>query len=195
MRFDDVKTIAVIGAGIIGNGIALTLGMAGYQLKLNSTNETSLQKGIDVIKADLDRLVELNPSVYEFSDIDTRTKPAGPDGDRFVLSQFEAKSEPVPTMLTQCHVDVIHGFLGQTTGFRPNLIKQSAIILGVRHRDGAVKYLHGTFGTGTFTFYGGHDPEDYQHAVGEAPTRLDDHASSPGYRLILNSLLIAARQN
>jgi len=135
-----------------------------------------------------------NPLVYEFSDIDTSdySKLRGPEADYFTLFEFSAKYDPVPTMLTQCHVSVINGFMGQTTGFKKELIKRGVTILAEVEGAGEVKYLHGNYGRGTFTFYGGHDPEDYQHAVGDPPTDLSLHKNSPGYRLILNNILFPA---
>jgi len=137
---------------------------------------------------------ELNPLVYEFSNIDTSNyaRLRGPEADYFTLFEFAAKHDPVPTMLTQCHVNVINGFLGQTTGFRKSLVKDYVVLLGQVEGSDEVKYLHGNLGRGTFTFYGGHDPEDYQHAVGDPPTRLELHVNSPGYRLILNNVLFPA---
>ncbi len=135
----------------------------------------------------------MDPFVYEFSDIDTG--PTGikdPSSDYFTLFDFSAKWDPVPTMLTQDHVNVVHGFLGQTTAFRKKLIKKSVTILAEREGTNEVKYIHGNIGRGTFTFYGGHDPEDYQHAVGDPPTELKLHKNSPGYRLILNNVLFPA---
>lgn len=138
--------------------------------------------------------LELNPLVYEFSNIDTSNyaRLRGPEADYFTLFSFAAKHDPVPTMLTQCHVSVVNGFLGQTTGFRKSLVKESVLILAEVEGSEDVKYLHGNVGRGTFTFYGGHDPEDYQHAVGDPPTRLELHVNSPGYRLILNNILFPA---
>jgi hypothetical protein len=135
-----------------------------------------------------------NPFVYEFSDIDTSdyVRARGAESDYFTLFEFSAKYDPVPTMLTQNHVNVVKGFLGQTTGFKKALVKKSVVILGEDHVHGEVKYLHGNFGRGTFTFLGGHDPEDYQHAVGDPPTDLSLHVNSPGYRLILNNILFPA---
>jgi hypothetical protein len=135
-----------------------------------------------------------NPFVYEFSDIDTSdyVRARGAESDFFTLFEFSAKYDPVPTMLTQNHVNVVKGFLGQTTGFKKDLIKKSVVILGEDQVHGEVKYLHGNFGRGTFTFLGGHDPEDYQHAVGDPPTDLTLHVNSPGYRLILNNVLFPA---
>jgi hypothetical protein len=115
-----------------------------------------------------------------------------PENDYFTLFEFSAKFDPVPTMLTQDHVNVIKGFLGQTTGFKKELIKTSVIIMAEKAGTDQVRYLHGNYGRGTFTFYGGHDPEDYQHAVGDPPTDLSLHKNSPGYRLILNNILFPA---
>jgi hypothetical protein len=139
-------------------------------------------------------MLELNPLVYEFSNIDTSNyaRLRGAEADYFTLFSFAAKHDPVPTMLTQCHVNVVNGFLGQTTGFRKSLVKDSVLILAEVEGSEEVKYLHGNVGRGTFTFYGGHDPEDYQHAVGDPPTRLELHVNSPGYRLILNNVLFPA---
>ncbi|NIM19279.1 MAG: asparagine synthetase B [Candidatus Latescibacteria bacterium] len=135
-----------------------------------------------------------NPLVYEFSDIDTSdyVKARGSEADYFTLFSFSAKYDPVPTMLTQNHVNVVKGFLGQTTGYKKSLVKKSVVILGEDQAHSEVKYLHGNFGRGTFTFLGGHDPEDYQHAVGDPPTDLSLHVNSPGYRLILNNILFPA---
>jgi hypothetical protein len=136
----------------------------------------------------------IDPLVYEFSNLDTSdyAMARGPTADYFTLFEFSAKYDPIPTMLTQCHVGVVNGFLGQTTGFDRRLVKPSATILGEVEGTDEVKYLHGKFGQGTWTFYGGHDPEDYQHAVGDPPTDLARHPNSPGYRLILNNILFPA---
>ena len=137
--------------------------------------------------------IEMNPLVYEYSDIDIAPLEIGPEqNDFFTLFDFSAKYDPVPTMLTQNHINVIHGFMGQTSMFRRKVIKNSVIILGERAGTDQVKYIHGNFGRGTFTFYGGHDPEDYQHAVGDPPTDLALFKNSPGYRLILNNILFPA---
>ena len=135
-----------------------------------------------------------NPYVYEFSDIDTSdyVRARGSAEDYFTLFEFSAKYDPVATMLTQNHTSVVKGFLGQTTGFKKALVKKSAVVLGEDAVHQEVKYLHGNFGRGTFTFLGGHDPEDYQHAVGDPPTDLNLHVNSPGYRLILNNVLFPA---
>ncbi len=137
--------------------------------------------------------IKMNPAEYEFSTIDVVPVNGGnPDVDYFTLFDFSAKYDPVPTMLTQCHVNVVHGFLGQTTAFHKQFVKKSVTILGEREGTDEVKYIHGNLGRGTFTWYGGHDPEDYRHMVGDPPTDLKLHKSSPGYRLILNNVLFPA---
>ncbi len=136
-----------------------------------------------------------NPMIYEYSDIDmTPTSPGQvqPALDYFTLFEFSAKYDPVPTMLTQNHVSVIHNFMGQTTAFRREKVKSSVVIMAEKEGTNQVKYLHGNSGRGTFTFLGGHDPEDYQHFVGDPPTDLNLHRNSPGYRLILNNILFPA---
>jgi hypothetical protein len=140
--------------------------------------------------------LEMNPLVYEYSDIDTSNYrlARGPEADYFTLFEFSAKHDPVPTMLTQDHVAVVNGFFGQTTGFKRQTIKEAVTILAEAEGTDEVKYLHGKYGQGTFTFYGGHDPEDYQHAVGDPPTNLALHKNSPGYRLILNNILFPAAE-
>jgi hypothetical protein len=136
----------------------------------------------------------MDPFIYEFSDIDCppNTAMLSPETDYFTLFDFSAKYDPVPTMLTQDHVNVVKGFLGQTTAFHLDKIKKNITIMGIKEGTDEVKYLHGNIGRGMFTFYGGHDPEDYQHAVGDPPTDLSLHKNSPGYRLILNNVLFPA---
>lgn len=135
-----------------------------------------------------------DPNEYEFSNIDMQTNERGlkPYNDFFKLFEFSAKWDPIPTMLTQNHVHVIKGFMGQTTSYRKSLVKSDVVIMGETKSAGEVKYVHGVYGKGFWTFYGGHDPEDYQHLVGEEPTDLNLHPNSPGYRLILNNLLFPA---
>ncbi len=136
-----------------------------------------------------------NASEYEHSDIDTGPPPPqlqNPALDYFTLFEFSAKWDPVPTMLTQNHVATVKGFVGQTTAFRKQFIKPGVVSLAEAPLRNEVKYLHGSFGQGTFTFYAGHDPEDYQHFVGDPPTDLNLHKNSPGYRLILNNILFPA---
>jgi len=140
--------------------------------------------------------LEMNPLVYEFSDIDMTQEASlrGQPADFLTLFYFSAKEDPVPTMLTQCHVNVVPGFMGQTTSFRRSVIKKAVILLGEAEGTDEVKYIHGNYGQGTFTFFGGHDPEDYQHKVGDPPTELSLHKNSPGYRLILNNILFPAAE-
>lgn len=135
-----------------------------------------------------------DPMVYEFSDIDATDLHGtiGETRDFFTLFDFSAKWDVVPTMLCQNHEQVIHGFMGQTTAFRKNLVKPGVTVMGENKPQGTVKYIHGEYGLGQWTFYGGHDPEDYQHMVGDPPTDLSLFPNSPGYRLILNNILFPA---
>lgn len=154
-----------------------------YQSKINF-NKTFAFKDFELIR---------NPTTYEFSSIDmTRKRRIRKEVDYFVLKEFSAKWDQVPTMLTQNHTMLVKGFMGQTTSFDPNTIKSTVIVLGGNKTNGEGRYIHGTKGKGMFTFYGGHDPEDYQHRVGDPKTELDLHPTSPGYRLILNNVLFPA---
>ncbi|KAF0127994.1 MAG: hypothetical protein FD155_3466 [Bacteroidetes bacterium] len=139
--------------------------------------------------------VVTNPAEYEISNIDVtnyRSRAINERNDFFTLFDFSAKWDPVPTMLTQNHEQIIKGFMGQTTAFNKELVKSEVIVLGDNKSFGEDRYIHGTFGNGFWTFYGGHDPEDYQHLVGDPPTELDMFPNSPGYRLILNNILFPA---
>ncbi|MEO8795068.1 MAG: asparagine synthetase B [Daejeonella sp.] len=137
--------------------------------------------------------LDVNPNNYEFSNIDaTPTRLVDPTHDFFTLFDFSAKWDIVPTMLTQNHDKVIKGFMGQTTAFRKELIKPDVLIMGETKTANEARYIHGEYGKGQWTFYGGHDPEDYQHAVGDPPTDLSLFPNSPGYRLILNNVLFPA---
>ncbi|PAP77663.1 asparagine synthetase B [Rubrivirga marina] len=137
---------------------------------------------------------ELNVMEYEHADIDAPPPPSlrNPLTDYFTLFEFSARWDPVPTMLTQNHVASVRGFMGQTTAFREDAIKPGVVILAKSPTTGSVRYLYGPAGQGFFAFYGGHDPEDYQHFVGDPPTDLSLHRNSPGYRLILNNVLFPA---
>ena len=139
-------------------------------------------------------IISKNPKEYEFSTIDaTPAHSRTPEPlDRFTLFEFSAKWDHVPTMLCQSHESVIKGFMGQTTGFNKKNIKSEVLIMGESKSLSSARYIHGEFGKGQWTFYGGHDPEDYQHLVGEEPTDLNLHPNSPGYRLILNNILFPA---
>jgi hypothetical protein len=141
-------------------------------------------------------VLEQNPLMYEYSNIETGP-PKGrrglrEDNDYFSLFEFSAKWDPIPTMLTQNHTRIIKGFMGQTTAYRKSLIKGDVVIMGETKSVGEAKYLHGIYGKGFWTFYGGHDPEDYQHLVHEEPTDLNLYPNSAGYRLILNNILFPA---
>ena len=134
-----------------------------------------------------------NPYEYEYSDIDMTTKRrVGMQADYFTLFTFSAKFDPVPSMLCQNHTTTIKGFMGQTTSFNNRTLKSSSLVMGENKAVGEARYIHGDLGKGTWTFYGGHDPEDFQHQVGDPPTDLSLHPSSPGYRLILNNVLFPA---
>ncbi len=153
------------------------------------------QKKLDYDKtlAFKDFTISRNPMEYEFSDIDvTRTRKVSKENDYFTLFDFSAKWDPVPTMLCQNHTKIIKGFMGQTTAFNEDLIKSGVLIMGELKSAHEARYIHGEFGKGTWTFYGGHDPEDYQHFVGDPKTDLNMHPNSPGYRLILNNILFPA---
>lgn len=137
--------------------------------------------------------LEMNPYVYRFSDIDvTTTRQVQQNQDFFTLFDFSAKWDPVPTMLTQNHQRLIRGFMGQTTAFNAKLVKSNVLVMGENKAAGEARYIHGELGKGFWTFYGGHDPEDYRHLVGDPPTDLNLYPNSPGYRLILNNVLFPA---
>ncbi|MEO2052808.1 MAG: asparagine synthetase B [Allomuricauda sp.] len=157
---------------------------ANYQSKLNYGNTFAFTNFI----------LERNPLRYEFSSIDMTNKRGNvpKESDYFSLMEFSAKWDPVPTMLTQNHTSLVKGFMGQTTAFTRKEVKPTVMILGENKINGEARYIHGIKGKGFFTFYGGHDPEDYQHRVGDPKTELDLHPTSPGYRLILNNVLFPA---
>lgn len=147
----------------------------------------------DMTFAFKDFILVQDPMMYEYSNIDGTDLHRLPENqDKFTLFDFSAKWDIVPTMLTQCHTDVIDGFMGQTTDFRRDLIKSNVLVMGENKALNTARYIHGELGQGTWTFYGGHDPEDFQHKVGDPPTDLNLHPNSPGYRLILNNILFPA---
>ncbi|GGG98962.1 hypothetical protein GCM10011416_16520 [Polaribacter pacificus] len=154
-----------------------------YQEKLNFNNTFAFENYTLV----------RNPETYEFSSIDMTTKRRIPKtSDYFTLQEYSAKWDQVPTMLTQNHTQLVKGFMGQTTAFDRNTIKATVLVMAENKTNREARYIHGTKGKGMFTFYGGHDPEDYQHRVGDPKTELDLHPNSPGYRLILNNVLFPA---
>ncbi len=155
-----------------------------YNSKINFTKTFAFQN----------YTLETNPAVYEFSNIDaTPVHSRTPQqNDLFVLFEFSAKWDPVPSMLCQNHEQIIKGFMGQTTAFNKQFVKPDVLIMGENKALNSARYIHGDHGKGTWTFYGGHDPEDYQHLVGDPPTDLNLHPNSPGYRLILNNILFPA---
>ncbi len=138
-------------------------------------------------------ILERDPNIYEFSSIDvTSTRRIPKDSDYFTLMDYSAKWDPIPTMLNQNHTALVKGFMGQTTAYNPTQIKSNVLVLGENKINGEARYIHGVKGKGFFTFYGGHDPEDYTHRVGDPKTELELHPNSPGYRLILNNVLFPA---
>ncbi len=159
--------------------------------------DPNMNKKIDFAKtfAFTNFTLEANPYEYEFSSIDVtpaRFTQVNEASDYFTLFDFSAKWDQVPTMLCQNHTRLVKGFMGQTTAFRKEYIKKNVLIMGENKSLNEARYIHGEFGKGMYTFYGGHDPEDYQHMVGEPPTDLSLHPNSPGYRLILNNVLFPA---
>ncbi len=157
---------------------------SGYQDKLDYSKTFAFQ----------DFKLERSPMVYEFSSIDMTMKRNNVPrtSDYFTLMNFSAKWDPIPTMLCQNHTTLIKGFMGQSTAFDPETLKPEVLIMGENQINGEARYIHGIQGKGMWTFYGGHDPEDYQHRVGDQHTELELHPTSPGYRLILNNVLFPA---
>lgn len=158
--------------------------------------EENAQKHLDFSKtlAFKDFDIITNPKTYEHSSIDNKSRQVKDDQDYFQLFEFSAKWDPVPTMLCQNHTLTVKGFMGQSTSFRIDQIKPEVLILGDNKAAKEARYIHGSFGYGTWTFYGGHDPEDYRHRVNDPETDLNLHPNSPGYRLILNNILFPAAE-
>lgn len=195
---------------VLGGGYLFTMcsGTDSYDIALSAQNTDiceamydhdpaapEFQNNIDYSQtfAFKDFIVSKDPMEYEYSNIDgTKDHTIPENQDKFYLFDFSAKWDIVPTMLCQNHTKEIDGFMGQTTDFRTEFIKPEVLILGQNKALGTARYLHGDYGQGTWTFYGGHDPEDYKHMVGDPPTDLNLHPNSPGYRLILNNILFPA---
>tara|TARA_R100000935_G_scaffold44623_1_gene67495 strand:- start:1248 stop:2432 length:1185 start_codon:yes stop_codon:yes gene_type:complete len=155
----------------------------GYQSKIKFENTFSFTEFI----------LERSPMIYEFSSIDMTDKRQIPtESDYFTLMEFSAKWDPIPTMLNQNHTSLVKGFMGQTTAFNKTTLKSNVLVLAENKLNEEARYIHGIKGRGFYTFYGGHDPEDYQHRVGDPKTELELHPTSPGYRLILNNVLFPA---
>ncbi|MDC0380201.1 asparagine synthetase B [Flavobacteriaceae bacterium] len=154
-----------------------------YQAQLDFSNTFAFKEFI----------IERDPNVYEFSSIDqTSVRQIKKEVDYFALMEYSAKWDPIPTMLNQNHTVLVKGFMGQTTAYTRSQIKSNVLILGENKINNEARYIHGIKGKGFFTFYGGHDPEDYTHRVGDPKTELELHPTSPGYRLILNNILFPA---
>ena len=218
LGFDSVhkqkKALAQIIKNYIGSGgflFAMCSATDSFDIALATKNtdvahevfdkspiDEDFQKRIDYNNtlAFYDFSIITNPMIYEYSDIDfpqsENINAKGAEADFFTLFDFSAKYDPVPAMLTQNHNRTIKGFMGQTTGFKRDIVKKHIVIMGEDVSSPQVKYIHGNYGKGTFTFLGGHDPEDYQHFVGDPQTDLSLYKNSPGYRLILNNILFPA---
>lgn len=157
--------------------------------------DPNAQSKLDFSKTLAFRNFELirNPLEYEHSTIDNSLRrTVNPEQDYFTLFDFSAKYDPIPCMLTQNHTRTVKGFMGQTTAFKNEYIKPNVLILGENKPADETRYIHSTLGEGFWTFYGGHDPEDYRHYVEDPETDLNLHPNSPGYRLILNNILFPA---
>ena len=218
LGFDSVhkqkKALAQIIKNYIGGGgflFAMCSATDSFDIALATQNTDAAHEAFDgsPIDIELEKKIDYNntlafydfsiitnPMIYEYSDIDfpqsENINAKGAEADFFTLFDFSAKYDPVPAMLTQNHSRTIKGFMGQTTGFKRDIVKKHILIMGEDVTSPQVKYIHGNYGKGTFTFLGGHDPEDYQHFVGDPQTDLSLYKNSPGYRLILNNILFPA---
>ena len=218
LGFDSVhkqkKALAQIIKNYIGGGgflFAMCSATDSFDIALATQNTDAAHEAFDGSPIDVefekkidynntlafyDFSIITNPMIYEYSDIDfpqsENINAKGAEADFFTLFDFSAKYDPVPAMLTQNHSRTIKGFMGQTTGFKRDIVKKHILIMGEDVTSPQVKYIHGNYGKGTFTFLGGHDPEDYQHFVGDPQTDLSLYKNSPGYRLILNNILFPA---
>ena len=218
LGFDSVhkqkKALAQIIKNYIGGGgflFAMCSATDSFDIALATQNTDAAHEAFDgsPIDVDLEKKIDYNntlafydfsiitnPMIYEYSDIDfpqsENINAKGAEADFFTLFDFSAKYDPVPAMLTQNHSRTIKGFMGQTTGFKRDIVKKHIVVMAEDETSPQVKYIHGNYGKGTFTFLGGHDPEDYQHFVGDPQTDLSLYKNSPGYRLILNNILFPA---
>ena len=215
LGFDKVSKLKLqVGKSIkefvAGGGFLFTMcsGTDSYDISMSAENTDICEYMFDGDGADVDAQDQLNynktlafkdfklktnPMEYEFSDIDGTTLHKLPEKqDLFTLFEFSAKWDVVPTLLCQNHTRIIKGFMGQTTDFKTSLVKSDVLIMGESKVFGTARYIHGEFGKGQWTFYGGHDPEDYRHYVNDPPTDLNLYPNSPGYRLILNNILFPA---
>ena len=218
LGFDTVhkqkKALAQIIKNYIGGGgflFAMCSATDSFDIALATQNTDAAHEAFDgsPIDVDFEKKIDYNntlafydfsiitnPMIYEYSDIDfpqsENINAKSAEADFFTLFDFSAKYDPVPSMLTQNHSRTIKGFMGQTTGFKRDIVKKHILIMGEDVTSPQVKYIHGNYGKGTFTFLGGHDPEDYQHFVGDPQTDLSLYKNSPGYRLILNNILFPA---
>jgi len=215
LGFDKVSKLKLqVGKSIkefvAGGGFLFTMcsGTDSYDISMSAENTDICEYMFDGDGADTDAQDQLNynktlafkdfklktnPMEYEFSDIDGTTLHKLPEKqDLFTLFEFSAKWDVVPTLLCQNHTRIIKGFMGQTTDFKTSLVKSDVLIMGESKVFGTARYIHGEFGKGQWTFYGGHDPEDYRHYVNDPPTDLNLYPNSPGYRLILNNILFPA---
>lgn len=207
LKLEVSKTIKEF---VAGGGFLFTMcsGTDSYDIALSAENTDICEFMFDGDKADPSAQSKLdynqslafknfklkpNPMEYEFSDIDGTTLHRLPENqDLFSLFEFSAKWDIVPTLLCQNHTRIIKGFMGQTTDFKKDLIKSNVLVMGESKVFGTARYIHGEYGKGQWTFYGGHDPEDYRHYVNDPPTDLNLYPNSPGYRLILNNILFPA---
>ena len=218
LGFDSVhkqkKALAQIIKNYIGSGgflFAMCSATDSFDIALATQNTDAAHEAFDgsPIDVDLEKKIDYNntlaffdfsiitnPMIYEYSDIDfpqsENINAKSAEADFFTLFDFSAKYDPVPAMLTQNHSRTIKGFMGQTTGFKRDIVKKHIVVMAEDETSPQVKYIHGNYGKGTFTFLGGHDPEDYQHFVGDPQTDLSLYKNSPGYRLILNNILFPA---
>lgn len=216
LGFPDVQTCKKAVAATIARWVAEGGFLFAMCSAADSLDIALATQGVDIVCAPVDG-TPMDPQAQEkldtsatlaFEDFRLVTDPMTPEvadidvspgrtamvshGEVFELFEFSARQDPIPTMLTQCHVGQVADFLGQTTAFRRDTLKDRVVVLGDFPGRDKVKYIHGSYVKGTFTYLAGHDPEDYAHIIGEDATDLSLHRHSPGYRLILNNILFPA---